>query len=83
MWTILIAVAMGIAIYAVAKWMINLLATPPPPEPNPDDLVKVERKYHCTVCGLRLTVTQKRYGLSVGRPDEAPVVIPWLLAASD
>jgi hypothetical protein len=57
MWTILVAVAMGIAIYAVAKWMINLLATPPPPEPNPDDLVEVERKYHCTVCGLRLTVT--------------------------
>ncbi len=57
MTTALIAVAMGVAIYAGAKWMIDLLATPPPPEPSPEDLVEVERKYHCTVCGLRLTVT--------------------------
>lgn len=62
MWTILIAIAMGIAIYASAKWMINLLATPAPPEPDPDDLVEVERRYHCTVCGLRLTVTLAQDG---------------------
>jgi hypothetical protein len=54
---ILIAIAIGIGIFAISLWVIRLLATPPPEEPDPADLVEVERRYHCTVCGLRLTVT--------------------------
>ena len=55
--TILIAVAMGLAIMAFGIWAIRLLATPPPPEPDPEDLIEVQKDYRCTVCGMRLTMT--------------------------
>jgi hypothetical protein len=55
---VLIAVALGLVILAVAIWMIRLLAMPQPPEPTEDDLVEVSVDYRCIVCGLRLTVTQ-------------------------
>ena len=58
----LIAIAMGVAIYMVAKWAINLLATPGPEEPNPEDVHEIAVDYRCTVCGLRLTVTAAQEG---------------------
>ena len=58
MLTAVVAVAIGAAILGLAVWTIQLLATPPPPEPHPDEVVDVELDYRCTVCGLRLTVTQ-------------------------
>ncbi len=60
--TLVIAIAIGLAIMAVAVWAIRLLATPPPPEPDPDDLVDVEASYRCSVCGMRLTVTEAQGG---------------------
>ena len=53
----LIAVAIAVAIFAVSMWAINLLATPGPEEPDPEDIEEVAVDYMCTVCGLRLTVT--------------------------
>ena len=58
MGNILIAVALGVVILAIAIWMIRLLAMPQPPEPTEEDLVEVNADYRCIVCGLRLTVTQ-------------------------
>ena len=49
---------MGIAILAVGIWMVRLLATPGPPEPDEANLVDVNVDYRCIVCGLQLTVTQ-------------------------
>jgi hypothetical protein len=60
--TILIALAIGAAIFAAALWAIRLLATPGPEEPDPADVVEVEAHYRCTVCGLRLTVTHAHGG---------------------
>ena len=54
---IVIALAIGLAVLAVGRWGIKLLAQPGPEEPDPDDIVDVEVAYRCTVCGLRLTVT--------------------------
>ncbi len=53
----LIAVAAGIALFASAVYLVRLLATPQPPEPDPEEIQEVEASYKCTVCGLRLTVT--------------------------
>ncbi|NNF11492.1 MAG: hypothetical protein HKN74_14545 [Acidimicrobiia bacterium] len=50
--------AMGAAILAVGVWAVRLLATPVPPEPDIADLTEVQANYHCTVCGMRLTVTR-------------------------
>lgn len=58
----LIAIAMGVGIYMVAKWAINLLATPVPDEPDPEDVFEVAVDYRCTICGLRLTVTAAQEG---------------------
>ena len=54
---ILIAVAIGLAILALGRWAVRLLATPVPGEPDPEDVVEVSVDYRCSVCGLRLTVT--------------------------
>lgn len=54
--TVLIAVAIGVAIFAVSLWVIRMLATPPV-EIDPHDVKEVDVDYRCTVCGLRLTVT--------------------------
>jgi hypothetical protein len=54
---IAIAVLIGVAIFALGRWGIRVLATPIPDEPDPDEMVAVERRYRCTVCGMRLTVT--------------------------
>ncbi len=48
---------MGIVILATGFWMVRLLATPGPPEPDEAGLVEVNVDYRCIVCGLQLTVT--------------------------
>jgi len=52
-----VAVAIGVGIMWLGRWGVRLLATPVPAEPDPDEVVPVERPYRCTVCGMRLTVT--------------------------
>lgn len=49
---------MGAAILGAGIWGIRLLARPLPPEPDEADLTEVDVGYHCTVCGMRLTVTR-------------------------
>ena len=49
---------MGLAILGAGVWVVRLLAQPVPPEPDEADLLEVAVDYHCTVCGMRLTVTQ-------------------------
>ena len=49
---------MGVAILSAGVWGVRLLARPIPPEPDVADLTEVEVGYHCTVCGMRLTVTR-------------------------
>ena len=53
---ILIAVAIGAAVWMTGRWAIRMLATPGPEEPDPDDIVDVEVPFRCTVCGMRLVV---------------------------
>ena len=54
--TVLIAVAISVAIFAASLWVIRMLATPPV-EIDPHAVQEVDVDYRCTVCGLRLTVT--------------------------
>ena len=49
---------MGVAILAFGFWMVRLLATPGPPDPDEASLVPVSVDHQCIVCGLQLTVTQ-------------------------
>jgi hypothetical protein len=56
-----------VAILAAGLWAIRVLATPMQPEPGPDELVEVAIDYRCSVCGMRLTVTQA-HGAEVRPP---------------
>lgn len=53
---VLIAVAVGVAIWTVAMRIIRMLAEPPP-DVNPDDIVPTEVKYRCSICGTEVTMT--------------------------
>jgi hypothetical protein len=54
---IVLAVGGGLLIWSLGVWAVRLLATPQPPDPDPDDVVEVAIDYRCSVCGLRLVVT--------------------------
>mgnify|MGYP001816314882 CR=1 FL=1 len=54
---VLIGVAVGLAIFGSALWVIRILANPPPPEEAAVDLPEAI-EYRCAVCGMRLTVTR-------------------------
>ena len=54
---LLIAIGLGLAIFALTLWAVRGLARPVPAEPDPEDVQDVAVDYRCTVCGLRLTVT--------------------------
>jgi len=45
---------------AIGVWAVRMLATPPQPEPDPEELVAVDLAYTCGVCGLALTVHSAR-----------------------
>ena len=53
---ILIAVAIGVAIWMVALRVIRMLAEPPP-DVDPDDIVATDIKYRCSICGTEVTMT--------------------------
>jgi hypothetical protein len=52
-----IAIAIGVAIIAFTLWVIRLLLTPQPDDPDPDAVREVAVDYRCVICGMRLTVT--------------------------
>lgn len=53
----LAALAIAAVVWLTGRWAIKLLSQPGPVEPDPDDIVDVERTFRCTVCGMQLTVT--------------------------
>ena len=53
---ILIAIAIGAAIWMVALRVIRMLAEPPP-EIDPDSIVTTDIKYRCSICGTEVTMT--------------------------
>lgn len=54
---LVVAFAIGLGIFVGAVYMVRLLATPLPPEPDPEEVLEVAVDYRCTVCGMRLTIT--------------------------
>lgn len=52
-------------IWRISLAIIRLLSTPPP-EVDPEDVVRVDQDYHCTICGAELTMR------AVNIQDEGP-----------
>ena len=55
--TLIVALAIGVGIFAAGIWTVRLLARPVPPEPDPEELEPVAIDFACTICGMQLTVT--------------------------
>jgi hypothetical protein len=52
-----LALLIAVVVWTSGRWAIKLLAQGGPEEPDPDDIIDVERTFRCTVCGMQLTVT--------------------------
>ena len=66
----------------LGRWGVTMLATGGPPDIDPDDVVDVEIKYECVVCGMRLTVTQAQ-DEEVAAPRHCMEPMERVTAASD
>lgn len=58
--TVVVAIIVGIAIFAGTIAIVRMIANGPPPEPDPDSVHEVQVDYRCSICGMRLTVTQQQ-----------------------
>ena len=75
---IIIALAIGLAIWTVLMAIIRAVANPPP-DVDPDDVVETLRRFRCSLCGTQVTMTVTN--VSEPRPprhcreemDEVPV----------
>ena len=45
------------SIIAVTLWVVRMLLTPQPDDPDPDQVKEIAVDYSCIVCGMRLTIT--------------------------
>ena len=52
-----VAAAIGVLLFVGAVLTARMIASGPPPEPDPADIHEVDAHYRCSVCGMQLTVT--------------------------
>jgi hypothetical protein len=55
-----VAIVVGLAIFVGTIAIVRMIANGPPPEPDPESVHEVEADYRCSICGMRLTVTQQQ-----------------------
>ena len=53
--TFVIAAVIGWAVWKLTRAAIRMASTPPP-EVDPEDVVAVNQDYRCTVCGAEVTL---------------------------
>jgi hypothetical protein len=61
---IVLAVGAAVTIYVIGAAIIRKFHIEAPAEPDPEDLVPVDLRYRCGVCGAEVTMT--------AAPDEEP-----------
>jgi hypothetical protein len=63
-WTLrgLVAFVAAVLIYVVGAAMIKTFHVDPDDEPDPDDVVPVDLRYRCIVCGAEVTMTSAQAG---------------------
>ncbi len=63
-WTLrgLVALVAAVLIYVIGAAMIKTFHVDPADEPDPDDVVPVDLRYRCIVCGAEVTMTSAQAG---------------------
>lgn len=56
-WLLIVGIAIGLGLYLVLARAITKFKIAPPAEPDPDDVVAVDQRYRCTVCGAEVVMT--------------------------
>jgi hypothetical protein len=58
-WTLRIGIAVVfvVAIYVIGASMLAKFKIAPPAEPDPDDVVPVDQRFRCGVCGAEVVMT--------------------------
>ncbi|MFA5882663.1 MAG: hypothetical protein WDA60_02315 [Acidimicrobiia bacterium] len=58
-WVLRIAIALVavVLIYVIGAGVLAKFKIAPPAEPDPDDIVPVDQRFRCTVCGAEVVMT--------------------------
>ena len=69
-WAIRVAIALpaAVLIYLLVAGMLQKFKVPPDTEPDPDDVVEVNARFRCAVCGAEVTMTAAQAGDDVEAP---------------
>ncbi len=69
-WVLRVAIALpaAILIYLVVAGMLRKFKIPPDREPDPDDVVEVDARFRCAVCGAEVTMTAAQAGDELEAP---------------
>jgi hypothetical protein len=69
-WAIRAAIALpaAVIIYLVVAGMLRKFTIPPDAEPDPEDVVEVNARFRCTVCGAEVTMTAAQAGDELEAP---------------
>jgi hypothetical protein len=69
-WVVRVAIAIlaGLVIYLVGASTLRKFKIPPDAEPDPEQVVPVDVRYQCTICGAEVTMTAAQ----AGEEPEAP-----------
>ncbi len=54
---VLIAAVLGGLLFLGVVAAVRMIASGPPPEPDPEAVKEVDVQYRCQACGMRITVT--------------------------
>jgi hypothetical protein len=54
---IVLGVAVALTIYVIGANLLRKFQIAPPEEPDPDDVLPVNLKFRCIVCGAEVTMT--------------------------
>jgi hypothetical protein len=64
----LVGIVIAVAIYVIGAGIIAKFKVTPPAEPDPEQIVPVDQRFRCTVCGAEVTMTAAQQDEEITAP---------------